>query len=593
MRASVSHLEQLDLFRGLGDGDKADLAARFTYRTVNGGQRLIREGEEARDLYIVVSGRFAVTRGDGPTLAVIGRGEPVGEIAFFNGGRRTADVTAQRDSEILCIERTAFDALADSAPMLWRSAVLALTERLVKATANTVIERVGPAQPRTVVLCPAGDGPLPADFAARLLAALTELGCHAMVLSERILADATGQAPLDSPEANQWLAAREADHDLTLWLAGDSDSPWARKAVRQADAALLVSSGDASRSGALEQLVAERLDPGDIRLAVISGQPSVWRAHRTVGASYRAETPREIAALARFLCGKARGLVLGGGGALGGAHVGVFAALKEAGVSFDSFAGASAGGALGGAMAMGLERAEIVDRCEDIFLTNRALKRWTVPRHGLVDPATVDRMLRHHYGTGMIEDMPYPFLATATDLSDNAMHVMDRGPLWQAIRATCSIPVLLPPFIDAEGRILVDGGITDNLPIDPMRMTKRGPNLAVMLGQSRWRRADFSYDEMPARSDLLLEKLLPWRKPRIRAPRVGQVMTRTMLLASDGASQDALTRAETVFLPPIPKGMGIIDWKRFRRLEADTYEWAQAEIERRLAKDPTALDAFR
>jgi hypothetical protein len=66
-----------------------------------------------------------------------------------------------------------------------------------------------------------------------------------------------------------------------------------------------------------------------------------------------------------------------------------------------------------------------------------------------------------------------------------------------------------------------------------------------------------------------------------------------MLLASDGASQEALSRAEATFLPPIPKGMGIIDWKRFRKLEADTYEWAKAEIDRRLAEDPAALDTFR
>jgi len=65
-----------------------------------------------------------------------------------------------------------------------------------------------------------------------------------------------------------------------------------------------------------------------------------------------------------------------------------------------------------------------------------------------------------------------------------------------------------------------------------------------------------------------------------------------MLLASDAASQEALNRADLIFHPPLPKGMGITDWKRFKPLEKSSFEWAKAEIDRRLSEDPAAFDAF-
>lgn len=592
MQAVAAHFDDLDLFRSLTLEEKSDLAARFTYRPVEGGEVLIREGDDARDLHIVVSGRFAVSRHGGPVLAVIARGEPVGEIAFFKGGERTADVTALRDSEVLSINRADFDVLADAQPVLWRSIVLALTERLQQATEKTVIERAMPSQPRTVVLCPAGAGEVSKADAFALVDALNDLGVSAALLDEQTVRNAMGDAAINTPDINRWLSVQEAAHDLTLWLVPNTATEWTQKAVRQADSAVLITTESPMTLNASELLIAERLAPSDIRLAVQDGLASTWMQSRDVVGAHRFGSKTDTGRLARFLCGRARGLVLGGGGALCGAHVGLVFALREAGIDFDSFAGTSAGAAIGGGLALGFDRDQLITRCEDIFLTNRALKRWTVPRYGLIDATVVDQMVQKHYGLGLIEDLPFPFRAIATDLSDNHLHEMTRGPLWQAVRASCSIPVLLPPFIDADGRILVDGGITDNLPVNPIRASKRGPNLAIMLGQARWRRASYAYDDYPTRGALLREQAMPWKKPPFKAPRLGQIMTRSMLLASDAASQEALNRADLIFHPPLPKGMGITDWKRFKPLEKSSFEWAKAEIDRRLSEDPAALDAF-
>ena len=66
-----------------------------------------------------------------------------------------------------------------------------------------------------------------------------------------------------------------------------------------------------------------------------------------------------------------------------------------------------------------------------------------------------------------------------------------------------------------------------------------------------------------------------------------------MLLASVAASADALTRTDLIFIPPLPKGMGITDWHRFEALEQESYDWARREIERRLREEPETFDLFR
>ena len=110
---SEPDLSQIEVFEELSAAERMQLEHRLSSMTVPRGTLLIREGEEADALYIVVSGRFAVIRdGEASIIAEIGVGQPIGEIAFFGGGRRTANVRAQRDSIVLVLTRADFAELA-------------------------------------------------------------------------------------------------------------------------------------------------------------------------------------------------------------------------------------------------------------------------------------------------------------------------------------------------------------------------------------------------------------------------------------------------------------------------------------------------
>ena len=191
------------------------------------------------------------------------------------------------------------------------------------------------------------------------------------------------------------------------------------------------------------------------------------------------------------------GLVLSGGGARGAAHIGVLEVLEEMRVPVDLVTGTSMGSVVGGLYAAGLSPEELsaaiqgtdwVDVFEDkpgrqdlsfrrkqdgrTFLTNlrMAFKNWSlfIPS-GLVEGQKLDFLLRSltltSDGVARIEDLPLPFRAVATDIVTGEAVVFDQGELAVAQRASMSIPAAFSPVI-IDKRVLVDGYVANNLPID-------------------------------------------------------------------------------------------------------------------------------
>ena len=162
------------------------------------------------------------------------------------------------------------------------------------------------------------------------------------------------------------------------------------------------------------------------------------------------------------------GLALSGGAARGIAHVGVLRALVENDIPIDAIAGASAGALIGGCFAAGVS----VERLVDMAATFRwrHTQRPSFSRLGLQSNARMEKFLRANLPATRFEDLKIPFAAMATDLMKGELIVFrDRGDLPFAIRASCAIPFFMAPVEDEEGRLLIDGGIVQNLPIGQTR----------------------------------------------------------------------------------------------------------------------------
>ncbi len=564
-------LARHSLFEGVSPEALNALQLASAMRHVAGGEALVRQGDDADALYFVESGRFRVVINKKRIVAHIETGEAVGELAFFAGGKRTADVVATRDSTVREVSRQAFDEIAMRYPELNVAMLKLVSERLAVATART--SSISSNIPRVIAMLPAGTSKLPDGFLARLANAF-----EAVVSSDTpvIPIDRATSEAADAREYQSWLAEQEAKGAYVL-IDGSGSADWGEMVCRNADALVMVARPGQTEPepNAMETAAMRWIAEPERSLLLIrtsadkliskSGEwidPRSPKLHHHVALDNEADFTK----VARFLTGRAVGVVLAGGGALGCAHLGVIKALRQANIPIDFIGGASAGAAMGGAIARGMTVDETLDQMEAMFIHAKAMRRLTLPIYSLLDPTVFDSELRTRYGTRDIADQPINFFGVSTNLSTNGLHIHRRGPLWECVRASGSLPTILPPFIDKDGNILVDGGVLDNVPVKVMHGLKAGPNIVVSLGDPHeiWR-TDVQYDDIRGRWSLLRDVLLR-RKRETEFPSIVEIMSRSMVVASRMASKEMLGDQDILVNPPIIPDMQILDWHLGRKL---------------------------
>ena len=162
------------------------------------------------------------------------------------------------------------------------------------------------------------------------------------------------------------------------------------------------------------------------------------------------------------------GIALGSGGARGWIHVGVLQALKDEGFEPDIVAGCSMGALVGAAFAAGW-----LDELEDwaVTITRRDIVRLldiNLLNGGLIDGSRVMEALRGLKGDSRIEDLEKPYMAIASDLATGREVWLKEGSIFDAVRASVSIPGFLRPY-KHNGKWLVDGGLTNPVPVSACR----------------------------------------------------------------------------------------------------------------------------
>uniref|UniRef100_A0A7C4TD11 PNPLA domain-containing protein n=1 Tax=candidate division WOR-3 bacterium TaxID=2052148 RepID=A0A7C4TD11_UNCW3 len=173
------------------------------------------------------------------------------------------------------------------------------------------------------------------------------------------------------------------------------------------------------------------------------------------------------------------GLVLGGGAAKGYAHIGVIKLLEELNIKPQIVVGASMGTLIGGFYVKNYSAQQMADIALKIDKKKKKeLFKIHLSKRGFIDGRNLTKFLMKYLGNTKIEELPVKYASVATDIEENSEIVIDRGDLVQAIRSAIAIPVVFTPN-KYKGRVLIDGGFINPLPVDVAKMLGAKKIIAV------------------------------------------------------------------------------------------------------------------
>ncbi|KAK5169893.1 phosphatidylcholine and lysophosphatidylcholine phospholipase [Saxophila tyrrhenica] len=437
---------------------------------------------------------------------------------------------------------------------------------------------------------------------------------------------------------SQYLADLEERYGLVLYIADTSvKSPWTETCISQADCIFLVGLSEGSpsigeyerfllttKTTARKELVllhAERYCPPGLTRAWLRNRPWVNGGHHHVQMSYRsapepvhalpkrfgnalkqrvqvlqaeihkytsrkvrqtplysAETPfkGDFHRLARRLCGKSVGLVLGGGGARGLAHVGVIRALEEAGLPIDIIGGTSIGAFIGAVYAQDADVVPMYGRVKKFAGRMGSVWRFaldvTYPSASYTTGHEFNRGIFKTFGDSQIEDFWLDFYCNSTNISKSRSEIHTSGYVWRYIRASMSLAGLLPPMCD-EGNMLLDGGYVDNLTVSHMRSLGADVIFAVDVGS-------LDDDRPQAYGDSLsgfwasLNRWNPFSSYP-NPPTLSEIQARLAYVSS----VDALERAKNIpgcrYMRPPIEPYGTLEFGKFDEIYQVGYQYGQ------------------
>ncbi len=556
-------LHRAPLFADLDTASMTAIESELALMVLPGGTPLFRQGEAADAVYVVASGCLGVFRhedGQGTEepglIAEITPGNIVGEMSLLSHTQRTRSVAALRDSEVWRLAQSSFEALTNRHPEV----LPALMRNIAVRNAMGPVKRR--RQPRTFALLPAGPDVPSARFAVLLANALGRIGDQVQMLG----ADSYSEEP-------EWFAQCEMNSSFVLYRADATPTPWTELCLRQADCLIVVRrAGDdrptrlpfeieASQAGAVFHrrrelvLLHDSHDPAPGSTApMLAG--GVYGQHHHV----RLDLPSDFDRLARLITGHAVGVVMAGGGARAFTHIGVVKALRASGVPIDLTGGTSMGAIIAAAVASRWSDEELTQRFRVAFVTNNPLRDYTFPFVSLFRGRHVMELLRSAFGDKDIEDLILPFYCVSANLTTSHADVHTTGRAWRWLRASVSLPGVLPPFTDA-GQVHVDGGVIDNLPVREMRRMGRGITIGVDVDTAGALSAGAGVED--SWSAWQFFRRLVWkRKETLPIPSIVRILLRSALVSSTARATEDRAAADLMIVPPMDR-YDLLDWTSF------------------------------
>jgi NTE family protein len=548
-------LKQVPVLSGLPDELRNAVADRATIRTLPAGEWLFHQGDVGDAMFLVLSGRLEVVleHPQREVVRVMGRGGVVGELALLTEAPRSAGVRARRDTDLLALDRVRFvELLTEEARF-----AMALTREIgMRLRDSRSLEPLSSDVPATIALVPLGRGVRFDELRQALGKALHRCDPIAELMHS------------EHPESyGPMLDQAERDSGRVLLATENHDDadPWTAFCLRQSDRVVLIAAEggpdvavpDVLRGADLLMLASSDSTPQSISLMDDVEPRTVHIVRR--GSSFQPDVERA----ARRLSGRSVGVVLSGGGARGFCHIGVLRELLEAGLKIDRIGGVSMGAFVGAMSAIEMDTGAMRDRCNEEFVVRSITSDYTIPLASLLRGGRAKEAFENTFGTARIETAPRDYFCVSADLISGELVEHRSGLFVEEVGASACLPGVYRPR-PLRNRLLVDGGVLNNLPVQQMVARGEGPVIAVDVT------ADFVAPERGRGR---------FRRPRSRAwatrarslvigadeavPSFIETLIRSVSVGSTAAVAAARQRADALILPDT----GTVPMLDFARLD--------------------------
>lgn len=437
---------------------------------------------------------------------------------------------------------------------------------------------------------------------------------------------------------SQYLADLEERYGMLLYIADTNvNSPWTQTCITQADCILLVGLAEGSpsigeyerfllgmKTTARKELVllhVERYSPPGLtrkwlrnRMWINGGHHHIQMAFRTnsepvhpqikrFGTAlkqrvqvlqaeiqkytsrrirqtplYSADTPfkGDFHRLARRLCGKSVGLVLGGGGARGISQVGVIRALEEAGIPIDIIGGTSIGAFIGALYARDADVVPMYGRAKKFAGRMGSMWRFaldlTYPSASYTTGHEFNRGIFKTFGNSQMEDFWLEFYCNTTNISKSRAEFHNSGYVWRYVRASMSLAGLIPPLCD-EGSMLLDGGYVDNLTVAHMKSLGADVIFAIDVG-SLDDNLPQAFGDSLSGAWALLNRWNPFSSYP-NPPTLSEIQARLAYVSSVDALERAKTTPGCLYMRPPIDPYGTLDFAKFDEIYQVGYVYGQ------------------
>lgn len=572
----LCHQSLVRLFGEMNDEQLDHILNLTEIREFEAGQYLFQQDEKGHSFYIVLSGRFRAMQNTENGILILGdisSGEPIGEFSLFTQEPHSASVVALRRSLVLQLEDDKYKTLVQQFPSFANTITKFIIERMRRNSHQTKMD----AAPKNIAVVNLQPGNDVSAYTGAIGEELQKMGFGISIYDYTTHAGDDHHITFDEIEKQPGLN----------FLVCDMENPeWARQCIAYCDLVIVATdfNGDCNiyEIEKVLHLYSDNVMNKKIYLLLLHEENAAlpsntrrWFNGRTVNLHLhmRQNNAADTRRFCRIVTHQGIGLVLGGGGARGFAHVGVAKALIEKGIEFDFIGGTSAGAVYGAGLSFldfNFERANAMCRlAAESKLTSNDL---TLPIVSLMSGKKIRKFLHTMFGESHLEDLWVNTYCVSTNFSNASLKIHDKGLIQLQVAASMAIPGVFPPVI-INKHLHIDGGVIDNLPVEAMHKKPVRHIIAVSLSAEETAMIDMH--EVPSSWDMFWSKIT--NATKFQLPGISSILVNSITINSRHR-QESSKQNISVFLELDLKSYKFLDWNNWQQLIEKGYTQTKQQL---------------